>query len=70
MAPEALFSQLRLCLPYVLMLTLFASILSCRYLHQCFGSGSVFRSFLDPDPYSEYGSRTSDFRNHAKKMCD
>ena len=24
--------------------------------NQCCGSGSVFRSFLDPDPYSEYGS--------------
>ena len=23
---------------------------------QCCGSGSVFRSFLDPDPYSEYGA--------------
>ena len=22
--------------------------------NQCCGSGSVFRSFLDPDPYSEY----------------
>ena len=23
---------------------------------QCCGSGYVFRSFMDPDPYSEYGS--------------
>ena len=27
------------------------------YHDQCCGSGSVFRSFLDPDPYSEYGSK-------------